>query len=1220
MQKKAFCCRIPMGYSSAAKFSDQPPSASHGTYRHITKILLGIRSPLRRSRNTGSQLIVNAMKLTSFLLTVAFLNVYASGSSQSITLSGKNIPLKTAFAAVKQQTEYVVFSNRGDLEDTRPISLSVSNMPLPAFLKLVLQHQPLDFIIENKTIVLTRKPAQSPAVLSSGQPNAGIVVAGVVSSTSGTLLPGVSIRIKGTSTGTVTDAQGAFSLNDVPENAVLQISSIGFEPLEAGIRITSNTPAAFTIDKRQSSLLEILPGATLSLRVTLRELDKELDAVVVVGYGTVKKRDLTGAVSSVKADDVIKTSAIGIDHALQGKIAGVSIIRNSAQPGGGIDVLVRGATSVNASNMPLYIVDGIPIGQVTQPDNNDGRTSDGTQSPLNFLNPNDIESIEVLKDASATAIYGSRAANGVILITTKRGVAGKPVVSYSFSYGIQKKTDTYKVMDLKTWMTSKNEIYLRDWSIKNGVAPYGTRTFSEAQLSPVNGIRFQQFYTDKQIAEAGPGTDWVGLITRDGAIKEHNVSVQGGTEKTKYLVSANYFNQQGILKNNGIKRYSGKVSMEQELSKYFRLNSNLIISRLDNDNVMFGDGAWGDHGALVNAAIMDPSIPVFDKAGNYSINPLLPNVPNPVSMLTITDKGVSDRFVGSADIISTPLAGLSLRLSLSMDKSNRTRSTYHPRTYLFGARSEGMGSINSISDEFKRAEFVAHYTKDLLHGQHMDFLYGSSYELFQGNNHFLKNTNFLTDAFLWYRLDAGSGSKVVASGGYKNNRLSHFGRVNYNLADGRYLFTATFRADAASQFARNHKWGFFPSLAAGWNALDESFMHFARPLFSQLKLRVSVGQTGNASIGDNAFAAYAPELAWNDEKGRDLYGVRQIRLENPDLKWETTTAYNIGLDMGLLNGKINATLELYQKTVSDLLNTKQLNSYLDINTVTANLGKTQSKGIEFTLNTKNITRKDFQWTTDYTFSMYRDRWMERVEGWKPDIFESPRDPIRPIYSKIYAGILPMGEAAPGTQPDIYPGTALIADIDGYKLDDQGNKVVENGRFVYLGKPDGKIDNADIKLIGTRDPGYIMGLSNSIKYKQFDFRFNFHALFDRIMRDPNFFIGDGAYPFGYNMLKYRYENTWTASDPGRTIPNGSKDGFGDFEYQQAWFIRLQNIALGYTLPQVQPIKRIFSSCRVYFNINNVFVLTPYKGLDPETDAHWGPYPNARTYTLGFDVRF
>ena len=394
-----------------------------------------------------------------------------------------------------------------------------------------------------------------------------------------------------------------------------------------------------------------------------------------------------------------------------------------------------------------------------------------------------------------------------------------------------------------------------------------------------------------------------------------------------------------------------------------------------------------------------------------------------------------------------------------------------------------------------------------------------------------------------------------------------------------------------------------------------------------LKLRISYGQTGNSSIGSNAFASYYAMPAWNNADGTPQIGVFQARLENPDLKWETTTELNFGLDFSLFEGKIGGSFEYYHRVISDLLNYKLLNTYHDISFVMANIGKTQSKGFEATINTKNLTSTDFSWTTDFIFSMYRDNWLERTADWKPNVYENTNDPIRAVYSRVAVGILQTGDPVPAAQPDLRPGQIIIADINGYKRDDYGDPVVENGKFILTGMPDDIIDDADTRLFGTTDPGYIAGLSNHFRYKTIDFNFELNGMFDRAMMDPTYMdfgvSADGIAQYGYNGLRI-LTTRWTPDNPSTTQPSSffgwSRYGYGDWFYEKAWFIRLQNVSLGYTLPASILHQKVFSSLRVYFDMNNLVVFTPYKGLDPETDAYAAAYPNARTYTFGLDVTF
>jgi len=1142
------------------------------------------------------------MKKTGFISKIIFLSFFLAvftiqTAAQKVTLSFQNVPFEKVLNSIKKQTGLTLVFSEQLVDINRKVSIYATSIEVQDALTQLLTGTNISFEIKNKKLYLIEKKVEVKSNVNSGQNK----ITGSVSDEKGEPIIGAAVIESTTKKGTITDVNGQFSL-ETPKTGQLKVSYIGFE----------------------NQLIDI--SGKSSLRIALKETSKNLDEVVVIGYGTVKKRDLTGAVSSIKSSDMNIVASSSIGSALIGKAAGLSITQNSAQPGGGLDILIRGAGSINASNSPLYIVDGFPIATLDQPGSGNERLDAGTQSILNFVNPNDIASVEVLKDASATAIYGARAAHGVVLITTKRGNVGRTVVSYNVTYAIQKHSNIFDVYNLKEWMTAKNNSTWDTWMWENQVTPYGSRSLETAMSSPKNGVKYTLPYTDSQISDAGVGTDWVGLITRIGSIEQHNVSIQSGTEQTKFMASLNYFDNKGIIKNSEMKRYTGKINLDQTISKYFKMGINIIASRIDNANTPLGAAQWEKSGLLRAAVQMGPQIQAIDADGNYPINPMLPTQPNPYSLLTVQDNGLMDRFLANANVIAEPIKGLTLKFNVGTDIAYQSRKTYMPKTTLFGGESRGIATINQSLNEQYLMEGTANYTTKINEIHQIGVLLGASTEDFKVNGHNLGNNDFLTDAFAWNNLNAGAGTKIVGSSGNENSMISYFTRINYTLLD-RYLFTATLRADGASVFAKNNKWGYFPSVAVGWNLVDESFMSFAKPAISMFKLRVSYGQTGNSSIGSNAFASYSAAPAWNTVDNLPLIGVFQARLENPDLKWETTTELNLGLDVSVFDGKVSGSFEYYNRVISDLLNYKPLNAYHDLSLVMANIGKTQGRGFEATINTKNITHKDFTWTTDFVFSLYRDRWLERTSDWKPTVYENPNDPIRAIYSRIATGILQAGDPVPAAQPDLKPGQLIIKDINGYKRDENGDPVVENGRFILLGKPDGIIDDADTRLMGTSDPGYIAGITNHFRIKDFDFSFSFNGLFDRVMMDPTYMAygstADGISQYGYNGLRI-LDKRWMPDKPSTIYPSSfygwSNYGYGDWFYQKAWFVRLQNITLGYTLPAIPALKNIISSFRVYVDVNNVFVITPYTGLDPETDAYAAAYPNARTFTFGIDVKF
>ena len=1026
---------------------------------------------------------------------------------------------------------------------------------------------------------------------------------GTVTDEHGEPIVGATVIERGKKTGTITNADGVFSIASTP-GSMLTISYVGF---------SSQTVKAHN-----------------GMRITLAEEAKGLDEVVVVGYGTMKKRDLTGAVSSVKGTDLAVAGVASAAHMLAGKAAGLYVRQNSAQPGGGLDILIRGAGSVNASNEPLYIVDGFPIAKLDQQKGGNDRMDPGTQGVLNFLNPNDVESIEVLKDASATAIYGARAANGVVIVTTKRGREGKAVVNYSYNYSYQHYSDKYDVLSLRDWMIEKNKSSWEYWIWENEVGPWGTKTLEAALAAPKGGLAYTRPYTDAQIAAAGEGTDWVGLITRNGHVQEHNLSIQGGSKDTQYMISLNYYDNKGIIRNSGMSRYTLKSNIDQRFLNVFKAGVNLTLTRIDNDNTQLGSAQYEKSGIIRSAVQMGPNILAYDPAtGTYPVNPLLGTQPNPYSLLNNIDKGRTDRFLGNIYVEARPIDGLTLRVNAGLDRANISRKTYEPKSTLYGRNLQGNADIYTRDNNQYLLEATATYAKTFKDIHKVNLLAGTSYEQFNVESVNSGNNNFLLDGFGYNNLNAGTGTKRVGSGFSKNKMESYFFRVNYILKD-RYYLTGTLRADGASVFAKNHKWGYFPSAALGWTFSEEPFMKSLASWLTMGKLRLSWGQTGNSDIGANAFASYYAQPAYNRGDGTKLIGVFQGKLENPNLKWETTTEWNLGMDFGFLDNRILASVEFYHRVISDLLNYKPLNFYHDISQVMANIGKTQSTGLELTLNTTNVSTRDFKWTTNLTFTTYKDRWKERTPDWKPAVYEKADDPIRPIYARRADHILQIGEAAPAAQPDLRPGELVIKDLNGYKRDSNGQPMVdENGRFILTGAPDGKIDDADTELIGSQDPGWMAGMVNTLTYKDFDFSFQLNGMFDRRMEDPTemtYGLGGGDVArYGYNALSI-IKKRWTWDNPSTKYPcsfNGWNNTYthGDWYYQKAWFVRLSNITLGWSMPKAWLMKTKYIS-RVHLSLSasNLFCMTPYKGLDPETDYYTAAYPNARTYSLGVNITF
>ena len=1130
-------------------------------------------------------------------------SLMALAQGKAVTINVKNASLKQVFSIIERRTDYRISYRNALIDDRKDITLNLSGASVQQILTEALRNRNLEFTVipPSTRVIADRGKAPEP---TDGKKK---TIAGTITDSQGLPVIGASVIETGTNNGVVTDMEGRFSIS-VREGAMLEVSSIGYKNTVITVNNSSH-----------------------NYHVTLQDDTEALDEVIVVGYGTMKKRDMTGAISSVKGDELQTQGVSSMGQSLAGKAAGLYIRQNSAQPGGGLDILIRGAGSVNASNEPLYIVDGFPIAKLDQPSGADAKMNPGTQGVLNFLNPNDIASVEVLKDASATAIYGSRAANGVVIITTKRGTQGKAKVDYSYNFSYQQFAEKYDLLSLKEWMQVKNETTYEKWLWNNGVAPWGTKTLAEAQANPVGGVSYMKTYSDSQIANAGSGTDWLDLITRNGQIQEHNVSLRGGSGGTQYMVSINYSGQQGIIKNSEMDRYTIKSNFDQKISEIFKAGINTTISRINNSNVQLGDGSFENSGIIAYAISYNPSVAPYDEeTGTYPLNPDNAQYTNPYSRLTDTDKGRTDRFLGNMFLEATPLDGLLIRLNAGIDHANISRKTYQPRTTVYGSNYNGNAYIYNVENNQYLMEATASYQKTF--GDHdVNLMAGTSYERFNNNLSQLGNSNFITDAFLYNNMSAGSGSKTTVSGATKTEMESVFFRAGYAYKN-RYRLTATMRADGASVLAENNKWGYFPSVAFGWTITEEPFMK-SLDWLSFLKLRLSWGQTGNADIGTNAYGSYSVYSSWVDADDNTVKGVIKNRLSNPDLKWETTTEWNLGLDFSFLKGRISGSAELYQRTISDLLNYHLLNTYQDVSSIMANVGKTRSKGVELTINSHNISTSNFNWNTSLTYSRYRDNWLERTPDWKPNVYEKEKDPIRAIYSRRYDHILQIGEAVPAAQPDLKPGQVVIKDLDGYKRDAAGNPVVDSkGHFILTGEPDGKIDDADTQLIGTADPGWLGSITNTFRYKNFSLSFMFNGMFDRKMIDPNekaygVNSGGGIATNSYNALK-TVQKRWTPENPSTKYASTfSQTGtakdytIGDYFYQNAWFIRLQYLSLSYSLPEALVTKtRFLSAARLTASVNNLFVVTPYNGIDPETDTYLGSYPNALTFSIGVNVSF
>ncbi|BDD07583.1 SusC/RagA family TonB-linked outer membrane protein [Fulvitalea axinellae] len=975
----------------------------------------------------------------------------------------------------------------------------------------------------------------------------GVKVTGTVRDETGEPVLGATVLVKGAGRGTVTDVEGRYTLV-VEAGETLIFRAVGFETQE--------------LEFDGNQVLDI----TLSADV------KELAEIVVVGYGTVKKSDLTASITSVSVKEVPKAATASIENMLQGQAAGLQVSPSGFEPGKGSSMQIRGAASLKGGNEPLWVVDGFPL----------------SSSPGNSLNPNDIKSIEILKDASATSIYGARAANGVILVTTLSGEAGKTSVSYNGKYTMQDLGRVPEMMDAQTYMRERNRMGYELWMQKNKIGVYGGN--DAGSFTP-----FVPKYTDEQINSFSGGTDWLDEVTRTGVIQEHNISIRGGNEKTTFLTSLNYFENKGVVDKSSYERVNLRLNLDHKVSDWVKvgLKSNGTFNK--EKKIKISNGTTEGAGVISSALTYNPTLSIFDEKGAYTVDPDASFLPNPVSLLEIADNNewMNITAMAYADV-KLPIEGLSMRANAGIEYRNFTGRYYIPTSTSEGQKKNGYASWGHNRRLSKLFDFTLNYNKDIMEGHSLSAMAGYSYQDFDEMKFNANNSNFVHDGTKEWDLGSGTADRPgVGSGGSENKYVSAFARVNYNALD-RYLFTFTMRADGSSKFGSGNKFGYFPSAAFAWKIANENFMEGVEPI-SDLKLRLSYGQVGNSGINQDYRELYTFNRTYvfggNFSKGASLKQV-----ENPDLKWETTTELNIGVDFGLFENRITGSVEVFDKEISDLLSERKLLAWSEKDKVLDNIGSTQSRGVELSLSSINVTNDKFEWRLTFNIATYRDRWKERSPDWNPSIYQSEDDPIRTLYTKKSDGLVVPGREYPHME-GAFPGLIYVQDLNG----------------------DGKLDDLDVVVEGSKDPKFQAGFGNYFQYGAFDLAVFMYGKFNywRENKVDKVFNGNAVEFWKQSQNKSEdFGDRWTHDNQNTDMPSGIKSpyGTGDFYWEKISFVRIQNITLGYTVPTKK-----LEQVRVFADVRNPFVFTNYEGLDPEFDGV-GAYPSQRSFTLGLDIKF
>ena len=973
------------------------------------------------------------------------------------------------------------------------------------------------------------------------------VVKGQVTDKNGEGVIGATVKVKDAATGTVTDFDGNFTLN-VQQAGTLVVSYIGY--------LTKEVP--FTV------------GQTLS--ITIEEDATALDEVVVVGYGVQKKSDVTGSVTSINKDRLSKLPVTNVLQAVQGAAAGVTITQGSSIPGDAPSALVRGRNSINAGTGPYIVVDGIPISK-----------SGGS---LNDINPNDIESMEILKDASATAIYGTNGANGVILITTKHGKDGKPSISYNGYLGIE---DFAKKLDFCNGAQITQRY--RDY-----VAQNAGETMYNDYVKNANEAANQA---------AGIETDWLyDMVSQTGIIQDHNITINGGAENVKYFISGDYMKQKGVLKGFNYQRYSLRMNIDADVTDYLKIGTNSYIVSHNRD---------GGRVNFLMAEAMSPYGQVYDEDGSYTQYPMYSETLffNPMQYIdqdherrqwNINLNGYADINFGN---IWKPLEGLHYKFNFGYSFVPK-RENYYNGEAQFNT-SGGYGYIKNEETQSYTSENIVSYAKDF-GKNHFDvtLLYASSRKKYHRNE--ATGSKFINDELSWHNLGGGS---TQTSGSYSDlyTTVSQMGRLNYSY-DSRYLFTFTVRRDGSSVFGKDNKYGTFPSVALGWNITNEKFMEKVDWL-NNLKLRLSYGKAGNEAIGVYETLAKMSNsaIAMDGATATALYP--SSRMGNSSLGWETTKTFNIGIDFGILNNRVNGNIDFYKSTTTDLLLQRNLPKISGYSNVYMNMGKTANTGLEITINSKNIVTKDFTWGTSLVWSWNKNEIKDLYGDEKDDIGNGwfIGEPISVIYDYVMEGIWQEDEIAAGKHlnqdPQAQAGDVKLKDING----------------------DGKIDPNDDKVIqGQTTPKWTAGLTNTFSYKGFTLSIFIQTAQGHKRSNSLLRMAADEQGRRNSTTEVGY---WTPENKSNEYRSLSKTSnrWGYTFPRDASYTRIKDVTLSYTFPtQITNLLHL-SSLTAYVSGRNLYTFTDWKGWDPEADitqrgwsGYENNYPMTKSFVFGLNVTF
>ena len=1097
---------------------------------------------------------------------------------QRITLNERDIDIMQLLKKIEKQSGYTFFFNKRDVAEMQPVSIRVHDVPIDEALREIFEGQSCGFVIQDKIIVLTKRKLEGRDTgETTKSTNArSRQVSGVVVDSIGRSIPGVSVLIKGTRKGIATNTVGEFKLAvDFGDTLVFQM--VGYEAKEQEVRNQS------------------------FLKIELKFLYSDIDEVIAVGYGMQRKKMISSAITSIGRSAIADMIVTGVDKALQGKVPGVAVTNNSGEPGSGVTIRIRGTNSIGSGNDPLYVVDGVPL-ENTQ--TNNINVGQNRVNGMSHINPADIESVEILKDAAATSIYGARAANGVVLITTKRGKEGLGELTVDYHAGLSNVTGRYALLDAAEYARMVNE--------------------GRAQLS-VWQPEYSPYFSESFIQHPTVDTDWQDEIFRTAAIHEGYAAFRGGTEKTRFLFSTGYTNQDGIIIGTNFKRFNMRANIDHEVGKRLVLGTSLYAAFTDqmrskNDGTPVGGSSVNNNhiygvSVLSTALVKAPTIPVYLPDGTFSNDADQRDYGNPVRQAigVDIDNGVT-RIIGTAHAKVGILPGFSFRSQLSGDIRSELENWLNPpqpNPYP-GTDFRGQGSQRTFNQTSWYIENYFNYQLGISNHR-VDFLTGSTVQQTVSENSFMLASGMTSGQIK--TLNGGATIDIGTSDKQSYGIVSFFGRINYDYR-GKYLLLVNARYDGSSRFGRNNRYGFFPSASVGWRISDEAFMESVNFL-DDWKLRASYGLTGNQEIG-NYVARGTMVLGTGTNLGNnytDGMGGTIASLPSPDLKWEETAQFNIGTDVGLFGNRLRVTADHYVKTTRDLLFQVPLAGSRGVGSKLENIGSIENRGIELGLAGTLISNGRVTWWSDLNVSTNANKVLALIDGADVIAENSIARVGEPISFFLYE-----------REEFVDPSTGIIRFVD------------QNGNGVR--------DDADRILAGSPFPRYFGGFTNELSYKNIDFAVFFQFSYgnsiynitrswverlDLLAPQPTSIIGP-------NVTREAYHNRWRQPGDQARYPRINYVGSTDPNFNlphTGWledgsYLRLKSVTLGYSLPSEQLSRWGMKSARVYFTGNNLVTWTKYKGFDPEVDHFTGAgfaygydngtYPQAAFYQLGISCTF